>query len=129
MPGGRITFLRGRELVNVAGESHYQDGLRVITGEGDVRHQTEAYLIPEPDNPHDADAVRVEIDGHKVGYLPRALAGAYVGGLAAIVARGRLPACEATIVGSADTALGVFLRLPEPGDASSSRTRPDASEA
>jgi hypothetical protein len=112
----RLSFLRGRELVNVAGESHYQDALRRITGEGEVRHQTEAHLVPEPGNPHDANAVRVEIDGHKVGYLPRTLAGAYAGGLAAIVARGRLSACEAAIVGGAETALGVFLRLPEPGD-------------
>lgn len=110
----RLSFLRGRELVNVAGESHYQDALRRITGEGEVRHQTEAHLVPEPGNPHDAKAVRVEIDGHK--YLPRTLAGAYAGGLAAIVARGRLSACEAAIVGGAETALGVFLRLPEPGD-------------
>lgn len=30
-----------------------------------------AYLIPEDDNPHDPKAVRVEVDGHKVGYLSR----------------------------------------------------------
>ncbi len=29
-------------------------------------------LIREPDNPHDANAVRVEWQGHKLGYLPRA---------------------------------------------------------
>lgn len=116
MPGSRTTFLRGHELVNVAGESHYQDALRRIAGAGEVRHQAEAHLIPEPENPHDANAVRIEIGGRKVGYLPRVLAGAYAGGLAAIVARGRLPSCEATIVGGAETSLGVFLRLPEPGD-------------
>ncbi|MBA3305328.1 MAG: hypothetical protein H0U25_05305 [Thermoleophilaceae bacterium] len=30
----RLTFLRGRELVNVAGESHYQEALRELTGTG-----------------------------------------------------------------------------------------------
>lgn len=29
-------------------------------------------LVREPDNPHDAHAVRVEWRGHKLGYLPRA---------------------------------------------------------
>jgi hypothetical protein len=28
-------------------------------------------LIREPDNPHDAKAVRVEWHGHKIGYVPR----------------------------------------------------------
>lgn len=29
-------------------------------------------LVREPDNAHDANAVRVEWQGHKIGYLPRA---------------------------------------------------------
>lgn len=29
-------------------------------------------LVREPDNPHDADAVRIDWRGHKLGYLPRA---------------------------------------------------------
>ena len=29
-------------------------------------------LVREPDNPHDARAVRVEWNGHMIGYLPRA---------------------------------------------------------
>jgi len=28
-------------------------------------------LVREPDNPHDANAVRVEWQGHKIGYVPR----------------------------------------------------------
>lgn len=28
-------------------------------------------LVREPDNPHDARAVRVEWQGHKIGYVPR----------------------------------------------------------
>ena len=73
----RVTFLRGHESVNVAGESHYQEALRSIAGTGDVRHEAEAHLIPEPENEYDPNAVRVEIDGHKVGYLPRDLAPAW----------------------------------------------------
>lgn len=28
-------------------------------------------LVREPDNPHDANAIRVEWQGHKLGYVPR----------------------------------------------------------
>lgn len=115
----RLTFLRGRELVNVAGESHYQDALRQITGkgEGSVRQDATAHLIPEPENPYDPNAVRVEIDGMKVGYLPRALAGEYGALLGPIAARARVAACEALIAGGRDddsSTIGVFLRLPPP---------------
>jgi hypothetical protein len=110
----RQTFLRGHELVNVAGESHYQEALRTIAGPGEVRHETEARLVREPDNPHDANAVRVEIAGAKVGYLPRALAEAWSPRMDELASRRRVGACEATIVGGADTPLGVFLRLPPP---------------
>ena len=33
-------------------------------------------LVREPDNPHDANAVRVEWNGRKLGYVPRAENGA-----------------------------------------------------
>jgi len=114
MPEPRVTFLRGRESVNVAGESHYQDALRAIAGEGEVRHDTEAHLIPEPENEYDPNAVRVEIDGSKVGYLPRDLAPAWGPRLAELGSRKRVGGCEATVVGPADGTLGVFLRLPDP---------------
>ena len=112
----RVTFLRGHESVNVAGESHYQEALRSIAGTGDVRHEAEAHLIPEPENEYDPNAVRVEIDGLKVGYLPRDLAPAWGPRLAELASRRRVGGCDATIVGGADTALGVFLRLPDPDD-------------
>lgn len=120
--GLRPTFLIGGRLVNVAGESHYQDALTEIVGdaaasEAQVRHPTEAVLVPEPDNPHDANAVRVEIDGRKVGYLPRAEAVAYGPMLRTLADRGRAAAAEAVVAGRTDAGtsnLGVFLRLPEP---------------
>jgi hypothetical protein len=67
----------GAYAVEVVGESAYQDELQDICGgrtsEG-FRLETEAYLFPEDDNPFDAYAVAVFIDGHRVGYLDRALA-------------------------------------------------------
>lgn len=115
----RTTILRGHELINVAGESHHQDALRSIIGtnESEVRVDVTAHLVPEPENEHDAHAVRIEIEGAKVGYLPRELASLYAPALGPIVARGRVPACEAAIVGRGpSTMLGVFLRLPPPDD-------------
>ncbi|HEX5910612.1 MAG TPA: HIRAN domain-containing protein [Thermoleophilaceae bacterium] len=112
----RVTFLRGHESINVAGESHYQEALRAIAGDGDVRHDTEAHLIPEPENEYDPNAVRVEIDGRKVGYLPRDLAPAWGPRLAELATRRRVGGCEATVVGPAQGTLGVFLRLPDPHD-------------
>lgn len=117
----RPTFLRGRELVNVAGESHYQEALRALAGahgEEQVRIEAEAMLVPEPDNPHDPNAVMVAIHGRLVGYLPRRAAAAYAPMLHAVATRGRTAACEAMIAGRGgeDAVLGVFLRLPEPDD-------------
>ena len=83
----RLTFLRGNELVNVAGESHYQEALRALTstdGTAEIRLEVEAVLVPEPANPHDPNAVMVQIDGRLVGYLPRADAVAYGPMIAAV---------------------------------------------
>jgi hypothetical protein len=117
----RLTFLRGRELVNVAGESHYQEALRELAageGGGQVRLEAEATLVPEPANPHDPNAVMVRIRDRLVGYLPRAAAAAYGPMLGAVADRGRVGACEAMIAGreGSEGVLGVFLKLPEPDD-------------
>ena len=74
-----VMFPRRRStLLDVVGESHYQDNLRRICGRptasGEDRWKS-AMLVPEPDNPQDGRAVRVEISGRTVGYLPRETAG------------------------------------------------------
>ncbi|HZI90951.1 MAG TPA: HIRAN domain-containing protein [Thermoleophilaceae bacterium] len=122
-PHPRTTLLIGGRLVNVAGESHYQEALREIVGataEREIAMDTEALLIPEPTNPHDPNAVMVQIDGKVVGYLPRDEAVAYGPALAELAARGRTGACEARIAGrggdSGTSNLGVFLRLPDPDE-------------
>ena len=121
-PSPRTTLLVGGRLVNVAGESHYQEALREIAGSAasnrEVAVDTEALLVPEPSNPHDPNAVMVRIDGKLVGYLPRDEAVAYRDTLRALGERGRTALCEARIAGrggdSGITNLGVFLRLPDP---------------
>lgn len=66
--------------VPVVGESFYQPALRAITctEEGEaVECDCIAELVPEPENPHDSNAVKVVIDGSKVGHLSRANAVKY----------------------------------------------------
>lgn len=61
----------------IVGESHYQDALDTICGGKTVdghEHYCVAYLVPEPTNPHDRNAIAVHIDNLKVGHIPASLA-------------------------------------------------------
>lgn len=114
-------WLDGDELVNVAGESHYQEALRSIskpTTNAEVRFEVLAVLRPDPENPHDPNAVRVEIEGELVGYLSRDDAVAYRPLSKKLLSTGKVGRCEAMIAGRGGAGgtsnLGVFLRLPPP---------------
>ena len=63
----------GGFAIEVVGESHYQQALAAIVNKPRFAQKTcHAVLVLEDDNRHDANAVRVDIDGRKVGYLSRA---------------------------------------------------------
>jgi len=67
-----VTF--GRFDVIVVGVSFYQAVLENICGNRcEIGHDvfTEAEIIPYDDNPHDKNAVRVDINGETVGHLSR----------------------------------------------------------
>ncbi len=73
-------LLKGQQNLNVVGEFFYQAQLWRLTGRkrppGDYVHQdvhqdVHAVLVAEDDNPHDANAVAVWIDGVAVGHLSR----------------------------------------------------------
>src|SRR4051794_685699 len=69
-----VVVLEGDELVRVVGTSHYQDALLALSGrkhDEEIRLDKVATFVPEPDNPHDPNAIAVQIDGHLVGYLSR----------------------------------------------------------
>jgi hypothetical protein len=108
--------LEGDELVRVVGTSHYQDALLELSGrQGDeeIRLEKIAVFIPEPDNPHDPNAIAVQIDGRLVGYLSRDENRRWLD-----VVTGHEIGCEAMIAGrGGTTGLGVFLRLPTPTEA------------
>jgi len=91
--------------IQIVGESHYQAAIRALAeahaDRGPLDHGAEcavrAMLVPETDNPYDANAVRVEIDGRQVGHLSRADAARY----RSLVGLGRAPV-GALIVGGWD---------------------------
>lgn len=65
---------------DIVGESKYQDVLESICGgrtEEGAEHLTHAVLTLEDQNPYDNKAVRVDIEGHTVGYLSRQNARSY----------------------------------------------------
>jgi hypothetical protein len=104
--------------VSVVGESFYQDALKRVSKcppVGDHRYECSAKLVLEPDNPHDKFAVRVEVDGKLVGYLPRGSARRFNKRLRAMAERGQPAICMAFIGRSEDAGhnnLGVVLRVP-----------------
>lgn len=111
-------MLQGHETLEVVGESHYQDDLWRLAGgfrAERIRCAVVAALIPEPDNPHDSNAVKVLIDGHLVGHLSREDAVVYLPGLGRLMASHQSPiALTGQIVGGGHREdglgmLGVFL--------------------
>lgn len=86
----------------VVGESRCQDVLSELCGgrtEEGHRLEVDALLIPEDDNPHDENAIAVQIDGHHVGYLPRPLARSFRRAIASVAPAGTPAKCRALIVG------------------------------
>lgn len=82
------TLYSGAETLEVVGESFCQDALwRIVGGRRleRVRHEVVALLVPEPDNRHDENAIKVLIDGHQVGYLAADDAEEYLPGLLRLI--------------------------------------------
>lgn len=71
--------------VEVVGESKYRENIEMLFGkigkDGVNRDDLTAKLVLEDENPHDDQAVYVEIQGRKVGYLKRDDARLYRDGL------------------------------------------------
>jgi len=114
----------GKFACEVVGESKYQEHLEKIAGgrsENSAKLRKRAILALEDDNPHDANAVCVRIDGLRVGYLPRRFAKSYREQLTKANAPKGHYWCEAIIVGGWDRGrgdrghFGVRLDLPVDG--------------
>jgi hypothetical protein len=114
------TLVQGHQSLNVVGESHYQENLwRVIGGKRPphehVNENVYALLVADENNPYDANAVSVWIDGLKVGHLSREDAQRLRPGLLALQAKHGQPiALEGAVIGGGirehgPGMLGVFL--------------------
>lgn len=117
--------LSAQGRVTVVGESHYQPALhqaaRGITAGTDFDQHLPvvAMLVPEPDNPHDSHAVRVDIATNEqsstVGYLSRYLAPGYQRPLLALRRHGQVGTCPARITGGGHgRSYGIYLHLAGP---------------
>lgn len=78
----KIPFIKGREQfqINVAGESFYPDSFAVLVGartRDGIAFPARAQLTLDDENVHDRNAVKVTVDGHQVGHLPREAAKAF----------------------------------------------------
>lgn len=112
------TLYTGNETLEVVGESNYQEALwRIVGGRRDdhVRHDVYAVLLPEPSNKYDPNAIEVQVNAARVGYLSREDAVVYGPGLSRLMAsEGGIVALHAVIVGGGPRRdgigfLGVFI--------------------
>ena len=118
--GIEVALLDGNDDLDVVGESYYQENLWRLVGprwpDERVRQPVYAVLIAEDDNPYDANAVAVWVQGLKVGHLSRANARRCRPGLLGLQRRyGQPVALSGVIVGGGiredgPGRLGVFLR-------------------
>ncbi|MBT2515809.1 HIRAN domain-containing protein [Arthrobacter sp. ISL-30] len=98
-------YLPGKDTwhnAEIVGESYREAQITAALGrrpklDEEIEQVAEALLIPEPDNPHDANAISVRVRGHVVGYLPRELADAYRPALHRIAASGLVATTTARI--------------------------------
>ncbi|MFD0783443.1 HIRAN domain-containing protein [Micromonospora azadirachtae] len=90
----------------VVGESNYAKEIRAALGADFKSYGTEVerdvYLIPEPTNRFDPNAVKVVYGGQTLGYLPKGQAEAYSPILTALVNQGWTPRVRARIWGRED---------------------------
>lgn len=103
-------------FVAVHGEAHYQPALRAAASgqtcwDHDNPIRVQAVLVPEPTNPFDSNAVRVDVLGQAVGYLPADIVADYQAVLSALATRGKYGWCEGRILGGGEHYYGIHLAL------------------
>lgn len=116
-----VLELSGDGYCAVVGESHYQEALRgtaaICSVDEDGERVFQAYLIREPNNPYDSNAIAVYSSQGQLGYLSRENAEDYLDVLEEVVDRGYDGgACDATLRGGipGKPSFGVVLNLADP---------------
>jgi hypothetical protein len=117
----RIELFGHRDLP-LAGTSHRQDVLSRIAGDRLRRGEHVAFtalIVPEPDNPHDPNAIAVAAAGHgPIGYFGRRDALRYKAMAEELVRQDAIGACEAFLTGgwNDEATIGVRLEIEGPED-------------
>jgi hypothetical protein len=112
---------RGFNL-SIVGEANYQLSLRRLSAGRRERGDEvvfRAWLVPEPGNIYDPNAVAVLLDdGKRVGYLAREWAAEYIAPLQELCNSGLAPHCRAKLTGGHGdkTHFGVVLDVRDPND-------------
>jgi collagen type III alpha len=93
---------RGWPSVDVVGEAYREGEVLAALGrrpklDEEIEVRELASLVPEPDNPHDRNAVSVRINGHLVGYLSKDDAKRNKPYIDRVVASGHIPTTNASI--------------------------------
>lgn len=95
------TLLLGEDTLEVVGESSYQDNLWQLVGgrtEQQVHQDCIAVLLRQDENPHDPNAIAVQVHGLTVGHLAVETAARYRRGLERLMRKyGQLIALEGVI--------------------------------
>ena len=75
----RVVRPRPPQPPAIVGVTFYQEAMqRIFDASGSISATTRpAKLVPEPDNPHDKNAVAVEVKGERIGHLKREDAAQY----------------------------------------------------
>ena len=110
----------GEYKCDVVGESHYQQALEDLAGGREshsVQIEVQVVLHLESNNRYDPNAVRVTIDGHTVGHLPRNVARVFRAYTQSLRRQSDRYVCDGMIVGGWKTKkneghFGVKLDLP-----------------
>lgn len=113
------------QRVGVVGESHYQQALALAAdgaAAGDIFEEhipAVAVMVPEPTNPYDRNAVRIDVlhgtQALTVGYLSRIVAPFYQPSLLKLKSKGQLGTCTARITGGGPGRYyGIYLHVAYP---------------
>lgn len=104
-----------RQQLKVVGVSHYQDAIRSVVGPprpGGYDRLINARLVCDVGNKFDSNAVRVELDGRHVGFVPKDAASKISATVASIEqSLGQSPEVKARVIGgwsSRNGSLGLY---------------------
>lgn len=106
---------------DVVGESNYKQGLKALISQGTKQEREngevfrDAFLVPEPSNTFDKNAIQVRIAEHLVGYIAKDRTAEFHNIIAEVKRQGYDYAVVKAVIGfdsrSADPLIGVRLDL------------------